>query len=196
MKVIINRCSNNWADILNAARVTANKADSGKEPGSEWKRRLIHSEHSPLRKLTIDWTWTDLKYWISVHFCRHKIGIEHFVASQRTANDGSERDASPQDQLVTHNCSANAAEIIFISRKRLCKKAHKETREAWQAFLDELAKHEPELVQACVPECVYRNGICPEFNTCGWNWTEGFMTARGMYVLPKQINDNVSCDII
>jgi len=196
MKVTINNTSDNWEDILDAARTTANKPSSGKEPSSEWKRRLIHSEHSPLRKLTIDWTWTDLKYWISVHFCRHKIGIEHFVASQRTANDGSERDSSPQGRLVTHNCSANAAEIIFISRKRLCNKAHKETREAWLAFLNELAKYEHELVEACVPECIYRNGICPEFNSCGWNWTKDFTKAKEIYLKPLYIKNNVSRDII
>ena len=44
----------------------------------------------------------------------------------------------------------------------------------WKEFLNELKIHEPELVSVCVPECVYRGGICPEFKSCGWNKTEEF----------------------
>lgn len=60
----------------------------------------------------------------------------------------------------------NAEEIINISRKRLCNKAEKETRETWQAAINELRKIEPELANACVPNCYYR-GFCPEFKSCG-----------------------------
>ena len=66
---------------------------------------------------------------------------------------------------VSHLCSANADAIINISRKRLCKKSSKETIIAWQLFLDALSKIEPEIVNACKPECQYRNG-CQEMTPC------------------------------
>ena len=70
--------------------------------------------------------------------------------------------------MIEHECEANAQAIINISKKRLCKQASPETRQAWQMFLDELQEYEPELYLMCVPECVYRNGFCPEFNPCGY----------------------------
>jgi thymidylate synthase ThyX len=97
---------------------------------------------------------------------RHKVGIEHFCQSQRTDIAGIERDELPQNSLVKHICYANAQAIINISRKRLCNKASKETREAWQIFLNALKEYEPEIVNACKKECDYRNGICPEFKSC------------------------------
>jgi len=33
-------------------------------------------------------------------------------------------------------------------------------------LIEQIAKEEPELALACVPECVYRGG-CPEFKSCG-----------------------------
>lgn len=57
--------------------------------------------------------------------------------------------------------------IISISRKRMCMKAAPETRAAWEMFLDELVRVEPDLASCCVPECVYR-GFCPEFKPCGF----------------------------
>jgi hypothetical protein len=73
----------------------------------------------------------------------------------------------PQDAPVEHECIANAAEMMFISRRRMCAQASPETREAWKMVVDELRKSEPELASCCVPECVYR-GFCPEFKSCGF----------------------------
>lgn len=66
MKAKIRDYVDNWQNIKNATMTTINK-DSGVYPNSEWKRRLLLSEHSPIRKLTIGWKWYDLKYWVSVH---------------------------------------------------------------------------------------------------------------------------------
>ena len=105
---------------------------------------------------------------------RHKIGIEHWVSTQRTDRTGVNRDELPQGALVNHACEADAQAIINISRKRLCNCASKETRDAWQAVKNEIAKVEPELASCMVRECVYRNGLCPEMFPCGFNHTESF----------------------
>ena len=72
-----------------------------------------------------------------------------------------------------HECQANAQALINISRKRLCSCASKETREAWQAVKDEVAKVEPELASCMVRECIYR-GFCPEMFGCGFAETAEF----------------------
>jgi len=167
LKVILNNISNTWTSILSAARNTVNKSPLDKEPSKKFKLNLLIAEHSPIRKLKIDWTWKGLKSWIATHFSRHSIGTIHFISTQRNDRTNNNRDKSPQDTPVNHNCEANAQAIINISRKRLCNQSHKETREAWKSLLETFKEEEPELYLVCVPECVYRFG-CPEMNNCGF----------------------------
>ena len=51
-------------------------------PTNEWIKRLVEAEHSPIREL-----WFGIKmeipYWVSVHFVRHHIGVNHYVQTQR-----------------------------------------------------------------------------------------------------------------
>lgn len=162
-----------WSSVLNAARTTVGKEAAGKEPSSSWKKKILLAEHSPIRLLVINWKWSDLKYWVSVHFVRHKIGIEHFVRTQRSDRTGKSRENLAQDAVVEHECTANAQSLINISRRRLCSKASKETREAWLTLLDSLNLLEPELVSVCVKECFYR-GFCPELESCGYVETDEY----------------------
>lgn len=173
METKIRDYQDNWKNIKNATMTTINK-DEGIYPTSEWKRRLLMSEHSPIRKLKIGWKWYDLKYWVSVHITRHKIGIDHFVRTQRTDRTGQDRNEIPQGALVEHEVEANAQAIINTSRKRLCLCASPETTKAWKDALKEIEKYEPELVSVSKRECVYRNGLCPEMFPCGYNKTNAF----------------------
>jgi hypothetical protein len=163
-----------WKDIIDAAMTTIGLNKSLKVPTSKWKKRILLAEHSPIRLLIINWKWEKLKYWISVHFVRHKIGIEHFVRTQRSDRTGKNRENMSQSSFVTHECTANAQAIINISRKRLCSQASKETIEAWKEFLINLKYKEPELFDVCVPECIYR-GFCPEFKPCGYSNTDKYL---------------------
>ena len=65
-------------------------------------------------------------------------------------------------------CIINAEAIVNMSHKRLCKKASTETREIWWKMVDELYDVDPALANNCVPQCVYRGGICPEHKPCGF----------------------------
>lgn len=171
----------NWIKVLNAARNTVNKGEIIKEPSSEWKRKMLLAEHSPIRLIKLDYTWQNIKSWISVHFVRHKVGIEHFVSTQRDDRTKIDRNKSTQDSPVNHYFEVNAQAAINISRKRLCFQAHKETRDKWKEFLETKAKFdEPELYSVCVPECIYR-GFCPEINPCGFSKTEDFKNKLELY---------------
>lgn len=162
----------NWQDVKDATMNTIGKS-TGKYPDPDWKRRLILSEHSPIRKIRFSWRWKDLKYWVSVHLVRHWLGITHFVTTQRTDRTGVDRDDLPQGQLVTHEADANAQALINISRKRLCNCASRETRYAWQGVKDKISNVEPELAKCMVRDCVYR-GHCYEMFSCGYHKTEAF----------------------
>ena len=194
MKIELRHYIDYWQDIKNATMNTIGKS-TGKYPTSEWKRNLLMSEHSPIRKLKVSWRWEDLKYWISVHLVRHKIGIEHFVSTQRTDRTGVNRDDLPQNNFVNHECEADAQALINISRKRLCNCASVETRQAWQLVKNKIAEVEPELAKCMVRECVYRNGLCPEMFSCNFNKTEAFEKELKDYLECKKDNINNKTNI-
>lgn len=175
----------NWQGIKDSTMNTIGK-DTGVYPSSDWKRRLIMSEHSPIRRLKFYWRWINIKYWVSTHFVRHKIGIEHFVKTQRTDRTGVDRNNIPQGALVNHACEADAQALINISRKRLCFCASPETRKAWEEVKKEVARVEPELASCMVKECVYR-GFCPEMFPCGYSDTIQFQDELRVY--RKGVND-------
>lgn len=179
MKIDRFKHIDNWQDVKNATMNTIGK-DKGVYPSSEWKLKLLRAEHSPIRKIKFSWRWIDLPYWVSTHFVRHKIGIEHFVKTQRTDRTGINREELPQGSLVSHECEANAHALINISRKRLCNCASAETRKAWQLVKDEVSKIEPELAHCMVKECVYR-GHCPEMFSCGYDKTNAFQAELEKY---------------
>lgn len=194
MKIELRHYIDYWQDIKNTTMNTIGK-NKGAYPSNEWKLNLLLSEHSPIRKLKISWRWEDLKYWVSVHLVRHKIGIEHFVSTQRTDRTGVNRNLLPQDSLVNHECEADAQALINISRKRLCNCASLETRQAWQEVKNKIAEVEPELAQCMVKECVYRNGFCPEMFPCGYNKTKAFESELKDYLKTKKDNINNKTNI-
>lgn len=169
----------NWQEVKDATMNTIGKA-TGQYPNADWKLKLIRAEHSPIRKIKFSWRWIDIPYWVSVHLVRHKIGIEHFVKTQRSDRTGSDRDELPQGSLILHECEADAQAMINISRKRLCNCASPETRKAWLLVKDEVVKVEPELAQCMVKECVYR-GFCPEMFGCGFDKTEQYQKELSKY---------------
>lgn len=167
-----------WERVLNAARRTIGKKPLDKEPSNSWKAKILLAEHSPIRLLEFDWTWSFIQQWVTTHLVRHHEGCEKFVHSQRVDRNpalaGLSRDDLPQGLLNDMDMTANAQALINISRKRLCSCASKETREAWKQVIEEIRKIDPVLADKCVPECLYR-GFCPEFmNPCGYAGTKKF----------------------
>ena len=141
------------------------KLKSDSQVSSEWVEKLVKAEHSPIREL-----WFGIKmeipYWVSVHFVRHHIGINHYVSTQRTDRTGVNRNEKPQGELVSHIMSVNAQELVFMAHKRLCKQASQETREVMQEIVKKVVQVAPYMKSVLVPLCVYRNGKCEEMFPC------------------------------
>lgn len=162
-----------WREVANSARTTIGKEAGEGEPSSNWKRRMLMCEHSPIRQLSYKWKWYELPYWVSTHFVRHWLGIVHWVRTQRSDRTGVDRTNIGQGAFVEHEAEANAQALITISRKRLCYQASPETRKAWQLLKNKIAEEEPQLAKCMVKECIYR-GFCPEFYSCGYHKTDDF----------------------
>ena len=167
MKIEITKVTS-WKDVLNAARFTQRKELLDKEPSVEFKKKIIKSEHSPLRCLMFHIDIYDIPRYVSDHLVRHHEWCQPFVSTGRSdvLDYLPPREEQHMTDLFNTKLFLNAQEIIAISKVRLCNRAEKETRETWQAVINELRKTEPELANACVPNCLYR-GFCPEFKSCG-----------------------------
>lgn len=171
-----------WEIALDAARMTARKDPLNKEPSEGWKCRMLLAEHSPIRMVQYSWVWNDIPMWVTVHFVRHHIGCEKFVATQRTDRTGSDipRGEHKQGELNSMMFVCNAQELMNISKERLCAMASKETRDAWKAALDAISEKDNVVTRFCVKKCVYR-GFCPEPQGCGYDKTEKFKEERKNY---------------
>lgn len=163
--------------IVDTARVTVWKEDLGKEPSETFMKNIYFSEHSPIYAKTFLIEIRGIKSWIATHFVRHHEGYTPYVSTQRDDRHISEipRDEAPQGALVNMDIVLNAQSFINVSKKRLCNMAHKETKAVWEEVLEKLKDIDYELYRCCVPNCVYRNGICPEGkHCCGFNKTDKF----------------------
>ena len=141
---------------------------TSKLPTDEWKVKLLRSEHSPIRTLWFAFRM-EIPYWVSVHFCRHKFGVEHFVSTQRDDRHPEEvvsRADKPQGEMVSHIMYVNAQELMQMARKRLCKQASPETQEVMHMIVNEVLKTNPEFKEFLVPACVNQGGNCHEFISC------------------------------
>ena len=194
MKTQFNDICADWKRVKNHCRTTVNKDFTDNEPTTEFKIKLLISEHSPIRLLTVDWSWEDIYSWVATHWSRHK--FEKFISTQRDDRvdgsvfgdfdpvwrdmDGKEhhpyktRNDKPQGALVRFDGYANAQNLIDAFRKRLCFQASPETRELAEDFKVSLHEHEPELADVLVPNCIYRLG-CPEFSMCNQRYFEIYL---------------------
>lgn len=177
-----------WKRALNAARRTIGKEPIDKEPSDSWKAKMLLAEHSPIRLIEYEWTWKDIKQWVTAHLVRHHVGCEKMVHSQREDRRNlteefsiNSRDELPQGVLNDMDMSANAQALINISRKRLCNCASKETREAWLQVKEAIRSIDPIMAEKMVPDCLYR-GFCPEFmNSCGYVNTDKYKKELEIY---------------
>jgi hypothetical protein len=187
-----------WKRVVNAARRTWGKDPIDREPSDKFKRQILLAEHSPIRLLEYDFTIADIRQWVTVHICRHHVGCEKFVHSQRQdindkvevitkrlieilkeeglLRDGwRERDYMFQGETNEMDMTCNAQSFMSISRKRLCYGCPSpETRQAWEGVIEALREVDPILAEKCAPDCIYR-GFCPEGRRCcGYVNTEAY----------------------
>ena len=166
MKTEIIKIKGDWQEVVDDCRTTVGKDSLGKEPSRSFKRSILISEHSPIRDITVKWSWKAIKSWVATHWVRHK--WEKFVKTQRTDRTGVNRDDLPQSAPVNFTGEANTQALIDTFRKRLCFMASPETRMLAEDLKRELRNVEPEISDVLVPNCIYRCG-CPEMcGGCGW----------------------------
>ena len=163
MKTRINYKDVNWIRVKNKCRTTVNKENSEVEATTDFKKKLLISEHSPIRVLRVDWHWDKIPYAISTHYVRHHEGVEKWVGTERSDRTGVDRTTLSQMNPVPMDMEANQQALINMAKVRLCCQASKETREFFEDLKITLHNDEDtnEMADVLVPNCIYRCG-CPE----------------------------------
>lgn len=164
MKTEILKIKGDWMEVASDCRSTVGKPPLDHEPSTEFKRKILLAEHSPIRDISVKWTWHGIKSWVATHWSRHK--FEKYIKSQRSDRTGIPRDKLPQDAPVDFTGDANVQSLIDTMRKRLCRQSSPETRQYAENLKAALHEVEPEIADVLVPQCVYRAG-CAEMKPCG-----------------------------
>ena len=152
-------------NIIKQAALTTKGLKQKSAVTSEWKTKALLSEHSMLyfSDLILE---VEMQYKTAMHLVRHNKtnGFYMLVQSQRPDWTDKPRDA---ESIVNTIIKANPKALIEISRTRLCYKAAEHTRITWERILQYIYQTEPEIYNACKPNCIYREQ-CTEFDSCGW----------------------------
>lgn len=122
--------------------------------------------HSPIRTQMFA-VYMEVPTFVSVHFVRHKAGVEHFVCSNRDDRGGGKDTA--RDTMINHMMLLNAETLITMAHKRLCGCAHTWTQRTMELIRDRIRAVDPDLADVMVPLCGWRNGRCDEPKCCGRN---------------------------
>lgn len=126
---------------------------------------MYSCEHSPIRTQLFWIELLDVPTFVSVHFVRHKVGVEHYVRSNRDDRGGS--NTVDRCTPVNHAMLCNAQALINMARKRLCNKAHADTVMVMKEIRKAVGRVDPDLMERMVPECWYRGRVCHEWRPCG-----------------------------
>jgi len=160
----IIKIKGDWEEVVNDCRMTVSKGELGHEPSKAFKKAILISEHDPIRDIEVKFRWSNIKYWIAMHWKTH-IWRSRTNTQRNDRQEHYDRDEEPQKHPVEFVGDANAQHLIDTMRKRLCFMASSETREYAEDLKETLRLVEPELSDVLVPNCVYRCG-CPENGEC------------------------------
>lgn len=128
-------------------------------------RGMYDCEHSPMRTQIFWIEMRGIPSFVSTHFVRHKIGVEHFVKTNRDDRGGDTE--VTRMTPVNHGMLVNAQTLVNMARKRLCLKAHPEAVLVMKRIKEVLAEVDSDLAECLIPECRYRRG-CHEPKSCGY----------------------------
>ena len=126
--------------------------------------RLYAMEHSPIRTQLFAVEMVGIPNFVSVHFVRHHVGVDHYVQTMRL--DRGADDVANRLTPTNHLMIANAQALINMARKRLCHKASSETRDVMEKIRTAIGGVDHALGSVMVPECYYRGFICHERTMC------------------------------
>ena len=165
-KANITKFDVDWLAIKDACMQTISK-QAKTTPQKEWRRKLIISRHSPIRRGIISWKWDNIPFYVMGHYVRHHVATTPYVSTSRSdRSDVTDRSERRQTDNVSMQVDTNVQGLIDMAEKRLCTQSDTITREYMEALKDEIAKYDEDVAWALAPSGIYKCG-CPEkFGNC------------------------------
>lgn len=135
-----------WDKALHAARVTQNPNTewTGEFPSEQWKKRLLYSEHSPLREPRVYLT-VEMYNKSQNHLVRHSTGMMWYISTLRTDLKNSNDVEVHRLTERTAVLSINLAGLLQMARTRLCFKTEEATRKVMKSIVDTVVDADPTL---------------------------------------------------
>lgn len=130
MKTEITKIKGDWMEVASDCRSTVGKPPLDHEPSTEFKRKILIAEHSPIRDISVKWTWHGIKSWVATHWSRHK--FEKYIKSQRSDRTGIPRDKLPQDAPVDFTGDANVQALKSTPCGNVCAASPQQRRDSMQ----------------------------------------------------------------
>jgi hypothetical protein len=118
--------------------------------------RIYELGHSTIRTQMFVIRMYRIPAFVSVHFVRHKVGVEHFVSSRRDDLSAERTD------MVNHMMLCNAESLMNMAHRRLCLKSHAITRQTMIHIKAAVSHTDCALAKSLIPMCEYRGGKCYE----------------------------------
>ena len=144
---------------------------AGVSTGNKVKVKLakwLASEHSPIRELLFLVEFEGIPAYVAAHLKTHNRDIVHQTTESNRADYPTKfgkKVSEDRNTPVNHRMMLNAQSLIQISRSRICNEASVDTIKAWRLVREKVREINPDLANLMVPECVYRNGLCPHFKS-------------------------------
>ena len=66
MKTEILKIKGDWQEVVDDCRATVGKESLGKEPSRSIQQRIRLAEHSPVRAISAQRMWPEIKSWIAI----------------------------------------------------------------------------------------------------------------------------------
>ena len=116
VKTIFNWINADWKRVKNHCRTTDNKEFTENEATETFIKKLLISEHTPIRLIEFDWSWKQIPYWVSTEWSRHK--FEKFISTQRDdrLKFKISRGKKPQDAPVNYDMQMN--KMLLMQKER------------------------------------------------------------------------------
>lgn len=165
VKTKIEKFDVDWLFIKDGCMQTIGK-QAKKEPNSEWKRKLLVCQHSPLRRGNISWKWEEIPFYSMGHYVRHHVGCTPYVSTSRSDRTNIPREERKQTDNVSMQMDANIQSLIDMAGRRLCLQSDKITIAYMKSLVDEIRKYDEDIAWRLVPQCI-NYGCCIEpFGQC------------------------------
>ena len=155
----------NWQFIKEGCMATIGK-QAGKEPGKEWKRKLLICQHSPLRRGVISWKWEEIPFYSMGHFVRHHVGCTPFVSTNREDRTNIPRSERKQTDLVSMEMDANIQSLIDMAARRLCRCSDATTIKYMESLVEAIREKDEDIAWRLVPQCINYGSCIEKFGGC------------------------------